>query len=80
MYSKLLELINQITDLEEKETELIKNYLSFWKNLNTYYTTLSNGLVNKGLGYQGLIYKKALWIIPPYFYSNSHKVFPDKRL
>ena len=59
--------------LESNQTELIKNYLSFWKNLNTYYTNLSNKLTAKGIGYQGLIYKEAVKQLDKYIQNNDSK-------
>jgi len=46
--------------LESNQTLLIKNYLSFWKKLNTTYINFTNHLINKALGYQGLIYREAV--------------------
>lgn len=43
----------------ENQTDMIKNYLEFWKLLPLYYTTLYNHLMQKGKGYQGLIYREA---------------------
>ena len=59
--------------LEKNQTPLVKNYLSFWKTLNTYYTSLSTSLINKGLGYQGLIYKEAVGNLESYIQFNSSK-------
>ncbi len=45
---------------EEKElTSFQKNYLSFFKELETYYTRFTNNLLLQNKGYQGLIYRKA---------------------
>lgn len=44
----------------EKKTALIDNYLRFWDLLPTYYEKLYNHLLNKGIGYQGLIYRQAV--------------------
>jgi hypothetical protein len=59
--------------LESNQTKLIKNYLSFWKNLNTYYTKLTHTLKNKSLGYQGLIYKEAVNNLEGYIKNNNTK-------
>ena len=59
--------------LEKNRTPLIENYLSFWESLNSYYTNLSNTLINKGLGYQGLIYREAVDNLETYLQSNSTK-------
>ncbi|MCO6147434.1 PD-(D/E)XK nuclease family protein [Flavobacterium sp. NRK1] len=44
----------------DKRTTMIENYLEFWKLLPQYYTTLYTHLLNKGAGYQGLIYREAV--------------------
>jgi uncharacterized protein YerC len=59
--------------LETNQTPLIKKYLSFWKNLNTTYTNFTNHLVNKGFGYQGLIYREAVENLESYIQSNQQK-------
>lgn len=46
------------TNVEEK-TELQKNYLKFWEKLDLYYKTFNKHLVDKGIGYQGMIYREA---------------------
>ena len=52
--------------LQEEKTELIRKYLLFWKKLPVYYQELSNKLINKNEGYQGLIYRKAAENIQEY--------------
>jgi ATP-dependent helicase/nuclease subunit B len=59
--------------LEKNQTQLVQNYLAFWKSLNTYYTSLSTNLINKGLGYQGLIYKEAVSNLESYIQFNNSK-------
>lgn len=59
--------------LENNQTQLIKNYLSFWKKLNTTYSNLTNHLINKGFGYQGLIYREAVENIESYIQANQDK-------
>lgn len=44
----------------ENQTDLIRNYLEFWKLLPEYYTSLYSHLLDKGAGYQGLIYREAV--------------------
>jgi hypothetical protein len=62
---KILKYLENIKEIEhwsvdiKKRTELIENYLVFWKKLPEYYHTLYNYLLNKGVGYQGLIYREA---------------------
>ena len=44
----------------ENKTPLIEKYIDFWKLLPNYYQSLYNHLLNKGIGYQGLIYREAV--------------------
>jgi hypothetical protein len=46
-------------DLDNR-TSMIENYLEFWKLLPDYYQSLYNHLLEKGTGYQGLIYREAV--------------------
>jgi hypothetical protein len=62
----VLKYLENIQEIEHwavdipKQTDMIKSYLAFWKLLPTYYTTLYNHLLDKGAGYQGLIYREAV--------------------
>ncbi len=61
----VLKYLENIKEIEhwavdvEKRTELIENYLIFWKKTPEYYQSLYHYLLNKGIGYQGLIYREA---------------------
>ncbi|MNK22886.1 PD-(D/E)XK nuclease superfamily protein [compost metagenome] len=55
-------------DLDNR-TSMIENYLEFWKLLPLYYESLYTHLLNKGTGYQGLIYREAVKNI--HHFSNS---------
>ncbi|MES2573454.1 MAG: PD-(D/E)XK nuclease family protein [Bacteroidota bacterium] len=44
----------------ENKTQLLEKYIDFWKLLPNYYHSLYNHLLNKGIGYQGLIYREAV--------------------
>lgn len=44
----------------DKRTSMIEKYLKFWELLPKYYDTLYSFLLNKGIGYQGLIYREAV--------------------
>lgn len=63
---KVLKYLENIKEIEhwsvdiENRTELIENYLSFWKLLPLYYRTLYDYLLQKGIGYQGLVYREAV--------------------
>lgn len=44
----------------EHKTPLLEKYIDFWKLLPYYYESLYNHLLNKRIGYQGLIYRQAV--------------------
>ncbi|PWI30600.1 PD-(D/E)XK nuclease family protein [Flavobacteriaceae bacterium LYZ1037] len=60
---------------QENQTDLVKKYLSFWNKLFEYYTHLTEHLMSKNIGYQGLIYKEAVANIETYIQTN-----PDKKV
>ena len=55
----------------EEPTTLIKNYLDFWSNSYVYYDKLQSELLQKGVGYQGLVYREASKQIENYIQSNQ---------
>ncbi|KOS06800.1 hypothetical protein AM493_12775 [Flavobacterium akiainvivens] len=63
---KVLKYLENIQEIEhwavdvDKRTSMIASYLEFWKQLPSYYHTLYNHLLDKGTGYQGLIYREAV--------------------
>ncbi|WP_418602170.1 PD-(D/E)XK nuclease family protein [Hwangdonia sp.] len=59
--------------LEQNKTDFVKNYLSFWNKLYTYYTHFTQQLLNKNSGYQGLIYREAVKNLESYIQSNTEK-------
>ncbi len=64
--SHVLSYLKDIEDIKkwgievENKTKLLENYIDFWKLLPLYYDALYNHLLNKGIGYQGLIYREAV--------------------
>lgn len=44
----------------EKRTNMIQNYLEFWDMMPIYYQAFYEYLIGKKVGYQGLIYRKAV--------------------
>jgi hypothetical protein len=64
--SHVLSYLKDIEDIKkwgievENKTQLLENYIDFWKLLPHYYQSLYNHLLNKGIGYQGLIYREAV--------------------
>jgi len=75
---KYLENIKEIehwsVDLN-KRTDLIEKHLAFWKKLPEYYHSLYHYLLNKGVGYQGLIYREAVQNLNHFTENNSDKHF-----
>ena len=59
--------------LDPNSTPLIKGYLSFWKKIQSYYSKLIDHLLQKGQGYQGLIYREAVANLEPYIQNHPDK-------
>lgn len=59
--------------LQKEKTELIENYLKFWQQLPDYYEHLKESLLNRNLGYQGLIYREAAANIEQYAAEVAQK-------
>ncbi len=73
---KLFDYVNAFKDLnhwsfQEKETELLKKYILFWKNLKPYYNSLAKKLIIKKRGYQGKIYREATKSIEKFIEKNN---------
>ncbi|WP_405611025.1 PD-(D/E)XK nuclease family protein [Polaribacter sp. Asnod1-A03] len=60
---------------EFKETELMKDHYSFLEKLNIFYNAFYSFLVEKNIGYQGLIYRESCKKIDKYLEENKHKKF-----
>ena len=64
--SHVLSYLKDIEDIKkwgievENKTQLLENYIDFWKLLPQYYQSLYEFLLKKGIGYQGLIYREAV--------------------
>lgn len=48
----------------ENKTQLLENYIDFWKLLPNYYKALYKHLLIKNVGYQGLVYREAVKNLP----------------
>ncbi|WP_116789907.1 PD-(D/E)XK nuclease family protein [Flavobacterium psychrotrophum] len=61
----------------EKRTTMISNYLDFYKQLPVYYEAFYSHLLEKGVGYQGLIYREAVSNIDHFsnVYAGTKLVF-----
>ncbi|MDC0118105.1 PD-(D/E)XK nuclease family protein, partial [bacterium] len=57
--------------LEANSTPLIKGYLFFWKQIYKYYKKFTKHLLQKGAGYQGLIYREAVENLEVYVQNNT---------
>lgn len=59
--------------LQPEKTEMIENYLHFWKHLEGIYSRFNTNLIQQGLGHQGLIYKTSVEQLPKYLNTNLKK-------
>ncbi|QNM84855.1 PD-(D/E)XK nuclease family protein [Polaribacter pectinis] len=58
-----------------KETELMKDHYSFLEKLNNFYPPLYQFLLERKIGYQGLMYREACNNIDVYLQEKSNKKF-----
>lgn len=73
-YLKAIQEINsKHWSLENQNSSIISNYLKFWNSLENLYTHFKNHLLEKKLGYQGLIYREAFNNIELYIQEHSEK-------
>ena len=73
---KLFDYVNAFKELnhwsyKEKETELLKKYILFWKNLKPYYNLLTKKLIAKKRAYQGKIYREAVKSTDEFIKKNN---------
>ena len=79
--NNILKYLENIKEIEhwsvdvDKRTDLIEKYLLFWKKLPDYYHSLYQYLLNKGIGYQGLIYREAVQNLDHFSENNNDKKF-----
>ncbi len=67
--------INQLEKWSlEKETPIIKNYFEFFERLERYYLKLTEVLLGKGYGYQGLQYREAVENLNNYIETTTDKL------
>ena len=60
-------------DLNDDKTSMISNYSLFWENLSLYYEEFKTALLEKGLGYQGLLYRFASYKMQSYIKNCTKK-------
>tara|TARA_R110002049_G_scaffold207188_1_gene377636 strand:+ start:5971 stop:8724 length:2754 start_codon:yes stop_codon:yes gene_type:complete len=73
----IFEYLSDIQDLkhwsvEGNQTDFIKKYLAFWHRLNTYYSKFTEQLLNKNMGYQGIVYRKAAENVNTYIQNSPN--------
>ncbi len=79
--SHVLSYLKDIEDIKkwgievENKTQLLENYIDFWKLLPHYYQSLYTHLLNKGIGYQGLIYREAVHNLDHFSNAIGNKQF-----
>ena len=63
--------------LTVEKTKMVKSYIAFWNTLEDLYTTFNARLLDKGIGHQGLVYRKAYENLDAFIAShkNNHYVF-----
>ncbi|MAU71240.1 MAG: hypothetical protein CML04_04015 [Pseudozobellia sp.] len=63
--------------LQEEKTDLMVDYLKFWDSLDNLYSDFCTKLLHKGMGHQGLVYRKACEAIEGFVstHANKHFVF-----
>lgn len=59
--------------LDTNKSDFVKTYLSFWNSLYAYYSHFTDHLLDKKVGYQGLIYREAVDNLEPYIQNNPNK-------
>jgi hypothetical protein len=79
--SHVLSYLKDIEDIKkwgievENKTKLLENYIDFWKLLPSYYNSLYEHLLNKSIGYQGLIYREAVNNLNHFSNTISNRTF-----
>ena len=77
----VLSYIKDIEDIKRwgvevaDKTQLLENYVDFWKRLPAYYQALYRHLLAKGQGYQGMIYREAVTNTAAFCAANTQKTY-----
>lgn len=58
---------------DKEPSDLMTNYLKFWDKLQEYYENLVEKITQKGIAYQGLVYREAVDSLEFYLQKNEHK-------
>lgn len=57
-----------------ERTQMMQNYVSFWKNIQVLYKNFNAALLEKGIGHQGLVYRTAHAKLDEYIKETANKV------
>lgn len=57
--------------LQDEKTDLMKNYLDFWKQLDAIYQAFNTNLLEQDIGHQGLVYRIASKKIQRYIQKEN---------
>ncbi len=57
---------------QAEKTKMMENYLHFWNNIEKLYRDFGQSLVQKGVGYQGLVYRHACSCLEAYQKKNPN--------
>ncbi|PTX60583.1 PD-(D/E)XK nuclease superfamily protein [Kordia periserrulae] len=58
---------------DKEPSDLMTNYLKFWDKLEQYYDALTDKITQKGIAYQGLVYREAVDSLEFYLQKNEDK-------
>ncbi|SHI44529.1 PD-(D/E)XK nuclease family protein [Pseudozobellia thermophila] len=61
--------------LQENKTKMMADYLKFWNHLEAFYHSFNDKLLDKGLGHQGLVYRRACDALADYLAKHKGKRF-----
>ncbi len=59
--------------VQAEKTKMMQDYLDFWNNLHQLYSSFNSGLLKKGVGHQGLVYRQASEQLSTYLENVQHK-------
>ncbi|MDP2687921.1 MAG: PD-(D/E)XK nuclease family protein [Aequorivita sp.] len=59
--------------VNDEQTQLITNYLGFWKSLPEFYENIQTLLLQESIGYQGMVYREAVANLEYYINANGTK-------
>ncbi len=54
-------------------TQMMEDYVSFWRNIETLYSNFNSALLEKGIGHQGLVYRQAYERLNTYLEDHKDK-------